>query len=106
VVEVVGEAGTAHTASWGSPVLRRDQTLSQRIESDWLERFRTAYVIEMQRWIEDLRKGQLTGPNVWDGYMSLVTVESCISSLESGSPQRSPIPERPALYQEFAEVER
>lgn len=103
-VEVVGEAGTAHTAPWGSPVLRRDRISSQRIESNWLERFRTAYVIEMQRWIEDLHKGQPTGPNAWDGYMSLVAVESCIASLGSESPQRSRAPERPALYEELAEV--
>ncbi len=105
-VEVIGEAGTASTAPWGSPVLRRGQTLSQRIESDWLERFRTAYVIEIQRWIEDLYKEQLTGPDAWDGYMSLVAVESCIASLRSESPRRSPTPERPALYEKLAEVEK
>lgn len=105
-VEVIGEAGIASTAPSGSPVLRRDQTLSQRIESDWLERFRTAYVIEMQQWIKDLHKGLPTGPDAWDGYMSLVAVESCIASLRSGSPQRSPTLERPALYEELGEVEK
>ena len=105
-VEVVGEEGTVHTAPGGSPVLRRDQTSYQRIESDWLERFQIAYVIEMQQWIEDLHKGEPTGPHAWDGYMSHVAVESCIASLRSGSPQSLPTPERPVLYEQLAEVEK
>jgi myo-inositol 2-dehydrogenase/D-chiro-inositol 1-dehydrogenase len=105
-VEVVGDAGTIHIAPTNAPVLRKQRYAGHPVEGDWLERFRTAYVIEMQQWVADLHNGQFTGPDAWDGYMSLVAVESCIASLRSGSPQRSPTPERPALYEELAEVEK
>ena len=54
------------------------------MEDDWLARFPDAYVLEMQRWVEGLRGGTLTGPGAWDGYASLLAAESCIASLHSG----------------------
>src|SRR3712207_6275871 len=54
-VELVGERGTVRTAPPAGAVVRRDRAASQRIEDDWLDRFHTAYVIEMQQWVESLR---------------------------------------------------
>ncbi len=103
-VEVVGSDGTAHTPPVGSPVVRRDRASSQRIEADWLERFETAYVIEVQRWIVGLRDGSHTGPDSWDGFASLLAVEACVESLRSGTARRLETPERPALYGDLAGV--
>ncbi len=50
-----------------------------------LEEALDAYVLEMQRWIEDLRDERLTGPDAWDGYVSLLAAEGCIASLHSGA---------------------
>jgi myo-inositol 2-dehydrogenase / D-chiro-inositol 1-dehydrogenase len=52
----------------------------------------------MQRWIEDLRDGRFTGPDAWDGYISLLAVESCISSLRTGSKEPFESPRCPKLY--------
>jgi hypothetical protein len=46
-VEVVGESGVVRTAPPGGAVVRRDFAASQRIEDGWLDRFHTAYVIEV-----------------------------------------------------------
>lgn len=97
-VEVVGEQGTVQTAPPSGAVVRRDRAASQRVEDDWLDRFHTAYVIEMQQWVESLRNGQPTGPDAWDGYASLVAADACIASLRSGSPQKVEKLEVPALY--------
>jgi myo-inositol 2-dehydrogenase/D-chiro-inositol 1-dehydrogenase len=99
-VELVGEQGTVHTAPPAGAVVRRDRTASQHIEYDWLERFHTAYVIEMQQWVESLRNGRSTGPDAWDGYASLVAADACIASLRTGSPQKVAKLDRPALYEE------
>ncbi|TCJ19730.1 inositol 2-dehydrogenase [Rubrobacter taiwanensis] len=105
-LEVVGDSGTVSIAPSGSSMLRRQRCVGRRIEGDWLERFDAAYVLEMQRWIGDLHEGNFTGPDAWDGYVSLAAVECCISSLNSGSPQSLTIPDRPALYEGIAEVNR
>jgi myo-inositol 2-dehydrogenase/D-chiro-inositol 1-dehydrogenase len=98
-LEVVGEAGAINIAPANAPEVRRQRYAGHPIEGDWLERFPAAYVLEMQRWIEDLRDGQLTGPDAWDGYISLLAVETCIASLRSGTKEPFEGPECPELYQ-------
>jgi myo-inositol 2-dehydrogenase/D-chiro-inositol 1-dehydrogenase len=97
-LEVVGDAGTIHMAPTNAPVLRKQRYARYPIEGDWLERFPAAYVLEMQGWIGDLRDGQLTGPDAWDGYTSLLAVESCIVSLHSGTKEPFESPRCPELY--------
>ena len=97
-VELVGELGTVQTASPSAAVVRREGTASQRVEEDWLHRFREAYVIELRRWVESLGDGTPTGPDAWDGYASLVVADACIASLRSGSPEKVTKLEAPALY--------
>jgi myo-inositol 2-dehydrogenase / D-chiro-inositol 1-dehydrogenase len=55
-------------------------------------------VLEMQRCTRDLREGRLTGPDAWDGYASLLAVESCIASMHSGSKEPFNSPQVPELY--------
>jgi myo-inositol 2-dehydrogenase/D-chiro-inositol 1-dehydrogenase len=106
-VELVGELGTAQLGPSSGAVVRRERTVSQRVEEDWLERFHEAYVIELRNWIASLGNGTLTGPDAWDGYASLVVADACIASLRSGSPQKVPTLEVPALYsREDSEVVR
>lgn len=97
-LEVVGDAGTIRVAPADAPVVRKRRYASYPVEGDWLERFPSAYVIEMQRWIEDLHNERLTGPDAWDGYISLLVAESCISALRSGSKEPFENPRRPDLY--------
>jgi myo-inositol 2-dehydrogenase / D-chiro-inositol 1-dehydrogenase len=97
-LEVVGDEGTIHIAPANAPVLRKQKYAGHPVESDWLERFPSAYVLEMQRWIENLRDGQFVGPDAWDGYISLLAVESCIASLHSGSKVPFESPRCPELY--------
>ena len=97
-VEVVGELGTAQIAPPGGAVVRRERTVSKRVEEDWLQRFHEAYVMELRSWIGSLANGTSTGPDAWDGYASLVVADACIASLRSGTPQKVPTLEVPALY--------
>jgi len=97
-LEVVGDAGTIHIAPANAPVLRKQRYAAHPVEGNWLERFPAAYVLEMQRWVEGLRDGRFTGPDAWDGYISLLAVESCIASLRSGSKEPFKGPQTPELY--------
>jgi myo-inositol 2-dehydrogenase/D-chiro-inositol 1-dehydrogenase len=106
-VELVGEKGTAQLAPPSGAVVRRERTVSQIVEEDWLERFHEAYVIELRNWIAALGNGTLTGPDAWDGYASLVVADACIASLRSGAPQKVPTLKVPGLYaREGSEVVR
>jgi myo-inositol 2-dehydrogenase/D-chiro-inositol 1-dehydrogenase len=98
-LEVVGDAGTIHIAPANAPELRKQRHAGHSVEGDWLERFPAAYVLEMRRWTEDLRGGKLTGPDAWDGYISLLAVETCIDSLHSGAKEPFKSPQRPELYE-------
>ena len=98
-LEVVGDKGTIHIAPANAPELRKERYAGHPIEEDWLERFPRAYVLEMRRWVEDLHDGKLTGPDAWDGYISLLAVETCIASLNSGLKETFEGPECPEIYQ-------
>jgi myo-inositol 2-dehydrogenase/D-chiro-inositol 1-dehydrogenase len=98
-VEVVGTRGTAYTAPPSGAVVRVDRASSQNADADWLERFESAYTLELQGWIESLNNGRPTGPDVWDGYASLVVAEACIASIRSEKPEGVSVPQKPALYE-------
>ena len=99
IVEVVGERGSARTTGLQSAVIRRSGTRSQTVEPDWLVRFDTAYIKEVQAWVRSLQEGKPVGANTWDGYISLLIADACVQSAKTGQPQTLPVMERPALYE-------
>lgn len=99
-VEIVGQLGSARTASLQSPIVRRSGVQSRSIEANWLERFEAAYINEVQTWVQTLvHEGQPSGPTTWDGYISLAIADACIRSAETGQPQAVLAVERPAMYE-------
>ena len=96
--EVVGERGTVRTAPHDSPVVRHRGSISQATDADWLVRFEEAYVMELRRWVGDLRTGKEDGPDAWDGYVSLLAADACVRSLETREPERIEPVEKPSLY--------
>ncbi len=105
-VEIVGEEGVVTTPPPAGAVVRRNLSASQRIEDGWLDRFHTAYVIELQKWVESLRSGNSSGPDAWDGYASLVVADACLASLRSDAPQKVAKLEPSALYSRGVAVGR
>ena len=105
-VEVVCERGIVGTALPAGAIVRRNHAASKRITEGWYDRFRTAYVTEVQEWVESAISGVPTGSDVWDGYASLVVADACIASLRSGTPQKVSKLDVPTLYRETTEVAR
>jgi myo-inositol 2-dehydrogenase/D-chiro-inositol 1-dehydrogenase len=99
-VEIVGDRGAVLIGTSPEPVIRHDRAKVQRVESGWLERFATAYVTELQAWIDSLKGIGLAGPDAWDGYASLLAAEGCQESLRSGLPHRLLVSHPPSLYDE------
>jgi myo-inositol 2-dehydrogenase/D-chiro-inositol 1-dehydrogenase len=102
-IDVTGETGSVGTNGLSGPVLRRNAGLAQTIDADWLKRFDLAYRVEVQRWTQSVRQGNPTGPNTWDGYISLVIADACIRSARSGMPQPVTTMARPSMYDRMAD---
>lgn len=105
-VEVVCERGVVRTEMPSGAIVRQDFTASRRVTEGWYERFRAAYVTEIQEWIGSVGSGVPTGSDAWDGYASLVVADACLASLHSGSPQKVAKLDVPALYGEGVGVAR
>lgn len=57
-----------------------------RIVPDYRERFRRAYDLEVQAWVDATRRGEHVGPTSWDGYASTVVCSAGMESLATGRP--------------------
>ena len=97
-VEVTGGHGIVGTEPSQGAVIRRDEARAQRVDADWLERFDTAYRLEIQQWVESVQRGGAGGPSAWDGYTTLLAAEACLRSLKSGMPEKVEPMQRPAFY--------
>ncbi len=97
-VEAVGTEGSARTTSLTAPVVRSAGSAARAVEPDWLQRFDTAYVLEIQAWIRSVAEGTATGPSAWDGYAAMAVADACIRSVASGRPEGVDPVERPTLY--------
>ena len=97
-VSITGESGVVHTSPLQSPVVRHSNASGQWVEEDWLQRFSTAYINEVQAWVQSVSDGEATGPSAWDGYVSILVADACIESgLESRRVDVN-LPEKPPIY--------
>ncbi len=95
---VVGEQGAVESQALRSPAVRIDGIRAQAVEPDWLARFETAYVREVQAWTQDVLAGGSHGPSAWDGYMALAVAEAALESARQGRPMAVKAMERPGIY--------
>jgi myo-inositol 2-dehydrogenase/D-chiro-inositol 1-dehydrogenase len=84
--EAVAERGSA-TIGLGSGVFTRAAgQWGGAMPADFRVRFAQAYDLEVQRWVEATARGEVDGPNAWDGYAAAAVCEAGIESLTSGRP--------------------
>jgi myo-inositol 2-dehydrogenase/D-chiro-inositol 1-dehydrogenase len=68
------------------------------IAQDWTDRFEAAYDREVQTWVDATRRGEVTGPSVWDGYAAAAVCEAGVRALEDGGRVEVELAGKPALY--------
>ena len=61
-------------------------------------RFGDAFHKQLQHFVDSVRGGQISGPNVPDGYMATAVFEPCVRSLETDEWTEVAFVELPALY--------
>ena len=97
--EIVAERGAVVSGQPANAIIRSAQTRSVAVPTHWLDRFREAYVVELNEWAHSVQSGQpFSGANAWDGYAALLVTDACVESLRSSRTIAVRMPERPFLY--------
>ncbi|MDT3727113.1 Gfo/Idh/MocA family oxidoreductase [Streptomyces sp. DSM 41972] len=96
--EAVCERGTARIGDGHELVTSMAGRWGGTITQDWTERFAQAYDDEVQAWADATRRGEVTGPSVWDGYAAAAVCEAGVRALEQGGRVEVELAERPPLY--------
>jgi myo-inositol 2-dehydrogenase/D-chiro-inositol 1-dehydrogenase len=97
-INVTAESGSIGADGLSGTIVRQQQHAAQSVDPDWLARFDLAYRTEAQTWIQSVSSGAMTGPNTWDGYISMIIADACIRSARTGQPQMVEAMARPAMY--------
>jgi len=96
--EVVGELGSATIGlDQHLQVKGTDGRWSGQITPGFVERFGTAYDVELQRWVDAARQGTIDGPGAWDGYAAVAVCEAGVQAVRSGKKVTVRMSARPDL---------
>ncbi|MEU1462964.1 Gfo/Idh/MocA family oxidoreductase [Streptomyces sp. NPDC005727] len=96
--EAVCEAGSARIGDGHSMVVTTRGGAGEEVAQDYLVRFADAYDREVREWVDATRRGEVTGPDVWDGYAASAVAEAGVRALETGGRVTVELAPRPALY--------
>lgn len=96
--EIVCEEGTIELPAPPYPTVRKNGGLTVPIEQNWKHRFVDAYDAEIQDWIDSTIKGEVNGPNAWDGYVANVAMEALTAAQLSGEAEPIITGEKPDFY--------
>ncbi|MFF4575094.1 Gfo/Idh/MocA family protein [Streptomyces sp. NPDC001410] len=100
--EAVCEAGSARIGDEHTMLVTRRGSAAEEVAQDYLVRFADAYDREVQAWVDATRRGEVTGPSVWDGYAASVVAEAGVRALETGGRVAVGLAPRPDLYAEVS----
>ncbi|WEO99210.1 Gfo/Idh/MocA family oxidoreductase [Streptomyces sp. FXJ1.172] len=104
--EAVCERGSARIGDEHTMVVTSGGGAREEVAQDYLVRFAAAYDREVQSWVDATRRGEVTGPSVWDGYAASVVAEAGVRALETGGRVAVELAARPDLYDPRAGVSR
>jgi len=95
---VVGETGVASLPEPLTVPLRSAARQGSGLLMDWKLRFIESYDVELQDWIHATARGEVNGPDAWDGFVASLTAEACIAARQTRQITPIALPERPAFY--------
>ncbi|MFC4466330.1 Gfo/Idh/MocA family protein [Streptomyces xiangluensis] len=96
--EVVCERGTARIGDGHALVTNMAGRWGGTIAQDFTDRFEAAYDLQIQAWVDATRRGEVTGPSVWDGYAAAAVCETGVTALTEGGRREVELIDRPELY--------
>jgi len=96
--EIVCEEGSVFLPQPATPVLYWKGRKSREIYNGWKLRFMRAYETELNEWVSSVKKGAITGPSAWDGYVSSEVADICVKAGELDQRLPVDIGECPEFY--------
>ena len=96
--QAVFEKGIVNIGEDGGPYIRSAGRWGGEITPGFVERFRDAYDIEIQRWVEAAKRGEVDGPTAWDGYAAAACCEAGVAAQKSGEKVDVSFKNKPSIY--------
>lgn len=92
------ERGIASVSGASALELTTNQAKGSAIDAGFETRFREAYDLEVQEWVDSVLTGEPTGPTAWDGYATAACCAAGVESQASGQIVAVELADRPDLY--------
>lgn len=92
------EEGIVNIGRDSGPYLRRAGRWGGEVTPSFIERFGTAYDVEVQAWVDAALKGEIGGPTAWDGYATAACCEAGVEAQKSGEKVKVQLNAKPDLY--------
>ena len=96
--EAVLERGVARIGQPEGLQLWQDAKFQVGEHASYVTRFKQAYDIEVQAWVDATKRGTIAGPSAWDGYKVAVACAAGVKALDTRGPVAIELPETPAFY--------
>jgi myo-inositol 2-dehydrogenase/D-chiro-inositol 1-dehydrogenase len=96
--EAVFERGVARIGQPEGLQLWQDAKFQLAEHTSYVTRFKQAYDIEVQAWVDATKRGTIAGPSAWDGYKVAVACAAGVEALDTSGPVAIELPETPAFY--------
>jgi len=96
--EAVFQRGVARIGQPEGLQLWQDAKFQLNEHTSYVTRFKQAYDIEVQAWVDAAKRGAIAGPSAWDGYKVAVACAAGVKALETSGPVAVELPQTPAFY--------
>lgn len=96
--QLVGREGTVEMSQPTVTSVNHALTHGHSYPENWVPRFRDAYRIQMNAWVQFALGGQAAGASAWDGYVASSIAEQVVKALETGERTKLLLDPCPALY--------
>jgi myo-inositol 2-dehydrogenase / D-chiro-inositol 1-dehydrogenase len=96
--QAVFEKGIVNIGEDGGPYVRIAGRWGGEITPSFVERFKSAYDVEIQRWVDATKRGEVDGPTAWDGYATAACCEAGVTAQKSGEKVGVSLKNKPSIY--------
>lgn len=98
--QAVFEDGIVNIGNDVGPYTRSAGHWGGTIAPSFVERFKNAFDLEVQTWVDAARHGTINGPSAWDGYATAACCEAGVAAQRNGEKVMVVLKDKPALYGE------
>ncbi|WP_213305701.1 Gfo/Idh/MocA family protein [Paraburkholderia sacchari] len=97
--QVVGRTGTIETSQPTSTARNSSGYKATAYASNWIDRFRPAYVRQLNEWVRAIGVGSVTtGASAWDGYVTTSVAEQIVDAMHRDAFVEFKVEIRPEMY--------